>query len=172
MPLSILLAMQSAGMIFDFFGTKNQDELMKMGMRLQQAGIESDIEMTRLQSQEESLAATQNLRQTMGTQIAAMAARGTRAGAGSAFSLLTQSFSNYNQDEKIRALNLLARENQLKAKSVMSGLDYSAESSKLWQGFASRTINRLSSSADAYYKQANSKSKSNSQGYGLTSAGA
>jgi len=83
----LLLAMQAAGMITDFFGTQNQAQLMKMGMKVQQAGIESDLAMTKLESQDASLQAMKQLRQTMGTQIATMAARGTAAGAGSAFML-------------------------------------------------------------------------------------
>ena len=163
MPVYLLLAMQAAGMITDYFGTRNQDEMMQMGMRVQQAGIESELAMTRLQSEEGSLAAVKQLRQTMGSQIAAMAARGTKAGAGSAFSLLTESVGNFNADERVRKLNLLGKENQLRAGSAMSRLQYSGESSKLWQGFSSRTINRFPSSVSGWQGIG-------AQGFGLTSA--
>lgn len=146
----LLLAMQAAGMVTDYFGTKNQDELMKMGMKIQQAGLESELAMTRLQSQDASLQAMKQLRQTMGTQIATMAARGTRGGAGSAFSLLNESVGNFNADERIRKLNLLGKENQLRAGSAMSRLQYSTESSKLWQGFASRTFNKFPTSVSGW----------------------
>jgi hypothetical protein len=164
----LLLAMQAAGMITDYFGTKNQDQLMKMGMKIQQAGIESELEMTRLQSQEDSLAATKQLRQTMGSQIAAMAARGTAMGAGSAWSLLNESVANYNADEKVRKLNLLGKENQLRGQSAISRLQYSGDSSKLWQGFAQRTINRFPSSVSGWQQYGSAIG----QGFGMTSAGA
>jgi hypothetical protein len=164
----LLLAMQAAGMITDYFGAKNQDQLMKMGMKIQQAGIESELEMTRLESQEGSLAATKQLRQTMGTQIANMAARGTAMGAGSAFSLLNESVANFNADEKVRKLNLLGKENQLRAQSAMSRLQYSGDSSKLWQGFAQRTINRFPSSVSGWQGMGQAAG----QGFGMTSAGA
>ncbi len=162
----LLLAMQAAGMITDYFGAKNQDQLMKMGMKVQQAGIESELEMTRLESQEGSLAATKQLRQTMGSQIAAMAARGTAMGAGSAFSLLNESVGNYNADEKVRKLNLLGKENQLKAGAAMSRLQYSGDSAKLWQGFAQRTINRFPTSASGWQGMGQAAG----QGFGMTSA--
>lgn len=164
----LLLAMQAAGMVTDYFGTKNQDELMKMGMKIQQAGIESELAMTRLQSQDASLQAMKQLRQTMGTQIATMAARGTRGGAGSAFSLLNESVGNFNADERIRKLNLLGKENQLRAGSAMSRLQYSTESSKLWQGFASRSINRFPSSVAGWKEYGNAAKEA----FGMTSIGA
>lgn len=170
MPVYLLLAMQAAGMIVDYFGTKNQDQLMKMGMKVQQAGIDSEIEMTRLQSQDASLQAMRQLRQTMGTQIATMAARGTAAGAGSAFSLLTESVGNFNSDERIRKLNLLGKENQLRAGKAMSRLQYSGDSSKLWQGFAQRTINKFPSSVSGW--QGMGQAAGGSQGFGMTSIGA
>ena len=107
-------------MITDYFGTKNQDQLMKMGMKVQQAGIEANIYQTRLESQDASLQAMKQLRQTMGTQIAVMAARGTSTAGGSAVSLLNESVGNFNSDEKIRRLNLLGKENQLRAGKAMS----------------------------------------------------
>jgi len=168
MPVYLLLAMQAAGMITDYFGARNQDQLMKMGMKIQQAGIESELEMTRLESQEGSLAAVKQLRQTMGSQIAAMAARGTNPGAGSAFNLLNESVGNFNADERIRKLNLLGKENQLRAGAAMSRLQYSGDSAKLWQGFAQRTINRFPSSVSGWQGMGQAAG----QGFGMTSAGA
>lgn len=147
----LLLAMQAAGMIVDYFGTKSQDELMKMGMKVQQAGIQSELATTRLESQNASLESVKQLRQTLGSQIAASTARGTSVGAGSALSLLNESVSNFNSDERIRKLNLLGKENQLNTRSIMSKLQYSSESSKLWQGFASRTFKTVSSNPSNYF---------------------
>jgi hypothetical protein len=166
MPIYLLLAMQAAGMITDFFGTRSQDQLMKMGMKVQQAGIEADVAMTRLESQDASLQAMKQLRQTMGTQIATMAARGTAAGAGSAFMLLNESQANFNADERIRKLNLLGKENQLRANAAISRLQYSGDSSKLWQGFAQRTINRFPTSVSGWQGMGQGAS----QGFGMTSA--
>lgn len=167
MPFYLLLAMQAAGMITDYLGAKSQDEMMKMGMQVQQAGIEANLAQTRLESQEGSLAAMKQLRQTLGTQIATMAARGTSTEGGSALSLLNESVSNFNADEKVRKLNLLGKENQLRVGSAMSRLQYSGDSSKLWQGFATRTMNQFPSSVSGW-KQAIADVK---EGFGLTSIG-
>ena len=170
----LLLAMQAAGMITDYFGTKQQDQLMKMGMKVQQAGIEANLYQTRLESQDASLQAMKQLRQTMGTQIAVMAARGTSTAGGSSVSLLNESIANFNSDEKIRRMNLLGRENQLKGQSAMSRLQYSSDSSKLWQGFASRTINKFPSMVSGWTggaSAASGASAAGSQGFGMTSIG-
>ncbi len=162
----LLLAMQAAGMITDYFGAKNQDQQMKMGMKVQEAGIEANLYQTRLESQDASLQAMKQLRQTMGTQIAVMAARGTSTGAGSAVGLLNENINNFNTDERIRKLNLLGRENQLRAGKAMSRLQYSSDSSKLWQGFSQRSINRFPSSFSGWNGASDA-----SQGFGMTSVG-
>lgn len=172
----LLLAMQAAGMITDYFGTHSQDQLMKMGMKVQQAGIESNLYQTRLEAQDASLAAMKQLRQTMGTQIAVMAARGTSSAGGSSLSLINESLANFNSDEKIRRLNLLGRENQLRSQSALSRLQYNSDSSKLWQGFASRTFNKFPTSVSGWQQMFSSGSGavadvSAAQGFGLTSIG-
>lgn len=167
----LLLAMQAAGMITDYFGTKNQDQLMKMGMKVQQAGIEANLYQTRLESQDASLQAMKQLRQTLGSQIATMAARGTSTAGGSAVSLLNESQANFNSDEKIRRMNLLGRENQLMANKTMSRLQYSSDSSKLWQSFAQRTFNKFPTSVSGWQQMFSSGSAAGaSQGFGMTAA--
>jgi hypothetical protein len=165
----LLLAMQAAGMITDYFGTKNQDQLMKMGMKVQQAGIEANLYQTRLEAQDASLQAMKELRQTMGSQIAVMAARGTSTAAGSAVSLLNQNIANFNSDEKIRRMNLLGRENQLKGQSTLSMLQYQGDSSKLWQSFAQRTFNKFPTSVSGW--SGGASAAGSSQGFGMTSIG-
>lgn len=162
-----MLAMQAAGMITDFFGARNQADLQRMGMKVQQAGIEANIYQSRLETEEQSLNNMKNLRQTVGSQIAAFAARGTALGAGTAVSLLNESQSNFNADERVRKLNAMGKENQLRAGKVNSFLNYQSENSKLWQGFASRTFNKFPSSVSGW-KQGISDFK---EGFGLTSIG-
>lgn len=152
MPLAFLLSMQAAGMIFDYMGTKYQAELIKMGSQIQQAGQEANIQQTRLEAEDASLQAMVKLRKTMGTQLAVFAARGTNPGAGSAFTMIQESLGNFKSDERMRRMNLLGRENELKGKGTISRLNDAAESSKLWKGFTGRTINTLSSSSDVYGK--------------------
>lgn len=166
----LLAAMQAAGMIVDFLGTKNQNDMMNMGMKVQQAGIEANIYQTRLESEDASLQAMKQLRQTMGSQIAIMAARGTSTAGGSAVSLLNESLANFNSDERIRKLNLLGRENQLRAGSAMSRLQYSSDTSKLWQSFASRTFNKFPTSVSGWGGGSSSAfSGSSASGFGMTS---
>lgn len=169
MPFYLLLAMQAAGMITDYFGSKNQADMMRMGQQVDQAGLEANIEQTRLETEDASLQAMKHLRQTIGTQIAIFAARGTSTAGGSAISILNESQANFNTDERTRRMNLLGKENQLRAGIAMSRLKNMSDTSKLWQGFSSRTLNRFSSSISAYSGGGSAFSGSSSQGFGMTS---
>lgn len=174
MPIYLLLAMQAAGMIVDYFGTKQQAAMNEQGAKLQQAGIEANIYQTRLETEDASLQAMQKLRQNMGTQIATMAARGTKAGAGSSLSLLEEGVGNFFSDERVRRLNQMGREGQLRAGKVMSMLQNQSENSKLWQGFAQRTINRFPTSAAGWSGGASAFSGSSASGsgsFGMTNIG-
>lgn len=165
MPVYVLLAMQAAGMITDYFSAKNQAEMMKMGMRVQQAGIEANIEQSRAEAADASLRAMQELRQNIGSQIAVFAARGTSTAGGSAFSLLNESEGNFNADERVRRLNALGKKNSLRAGAAISRLTYSSDTSKLWKGFSSRTLNKFPSSAAGWEQYGNEIG----EGFGLTS---
>jgi len=151
-------------MITDFFGMKQQQQFSKMGLKIQQAGIEANIYQTRLQSEDESLQAMIDLRKNLGTQIAVFAARGTSMIGGSSVSLFQESIGNFESDERMRRMNLLGRENELRAGGTLAQLNQSANNSKLWQGFASRTINRFPSNLEGW----NSLVKQTKQGFGLT----
>lgn len=163
MPYALLLAMQAAGMVTDWFGTRNQQRIGDMGARLQQAGIEADIQQTRLEAEDASLQAMKDLRRNLGTQAAVFAARGTRPGAGSALSLSTESIGNFNSDERMRRMNQLGRETALRAGKSIAKLNQQSTNANLWKGFASRTLNTFGTGY--LYDQA-------TKSFGLTSKGA
>lgn len=166
MPFYLLLAMQAAGMITDYWGMKEQQRYSRMGQKIEQAGMEANIYSTRAETEDASLQAMQELRKNLGSQIAVFAARGTSTGAGSAASIFNESISNFNTDERIRRFNQLARENQIKGQGVVSSLNYQANKSQRWQGFVKNTINRFPTST-AGWGQGNSPKSS----FGLTPVG-
>lgn len=156
MTYALLLAMQAAGMVTDYLGVQRQQELGKYGAKLQQAAINSQIEQNRLSAEDQSLQQLRQLRQSLGTQMAVFAARGTAPGAGSAVLSTQNLVRNFNEDERMRRMNLLSRESQLKAGKSISQLTQMGENSKLWKGFAQRTINRFPTSPAAWDKLNNS----------------
>jgi len=166
MPYELLLAMQAAGMVTDFLGTLNQQKLGEMGLRLSKAGMEANIYQTRLETEEASLQAMKDLRKNLGTQIAVQSARGTATNAGTALSLFNESISDFGSDERMRRMNQLFRENEIKAGGAIQQLNQSASNSKMWQGFASRTLNTFSTNPMAYGFGSPKKSS-----YGLTPIG-
>jgi len=165
MPFAFLLAMQAAGMITDYMGTQNQQRISDYGAQLQQAGIQANIEQTRLETEDESLQALKALRQNLGTQSAVFAARGTNPGAGSAVVFMQENLNNFNADERTRRMNLLGKENQLRGGASIASLNQQSENSKMWQSFSQRTANRFPSSLPGW-KQGVSDLK---EGFGLTS---
>jgi hypothetical protein len=164
MPFALLLAMQAAGMVVDYFGVSQQSQMAEMGAKIQQAGIESNIAQTQLETEDASLQAMKNLRQQLGTQIATFAARGTRTGAGSAVSFLTESIGNFGADERMRRMNLMGKVNSLKAGGTIAKLQGMGENTKLWSDFSSRTLNRFPSSLSGWKQGV----KDFSEGFGLT----
>ena len=135
----ILLSMQAAGMVFDWFGNENQKDIGRAGMRLEQAAIDANISMTRLQAEDASLAAMQNLRKTLGSQAAYFAANGGRGNP----SFGTEAMHTFGQEEKTRRLNLMGRENELRAQGIMSKLHQKGFEQGLDQSFWNRAINML-----------------------------
>lgn len=159
MPFALLLAMQAAGMVVDYMGAKTQAEYSKMGLKLQQAGIETNLYQTRAEAEDASLQAMKQLRQDLGSQIAVFAARGTSTSGGSALSLFNESVGNFNTDERIRKINELGRENELKAGGTIASLNQTSENSKLWSSFSSRSLSRFPSTVEGWesgFKQAKS----------------
>jgi hypothetical protein len=167
MPFALLLAMQAAGMVVDYMGTRQQQRLGQMGLRVQNAGIEANIYQTRLETEEASLAAMKDLRKNMGTQLAVFAARGTSTSGGSSVAIMNESLSDFNADERMRRMNQLSRENELKAGGSIAALNQSASNSKLWQNFASRSLERFPTSGAAWGQGFKSAKSS----FGLTPIG-
>jgi len=143
-PLTgILLAMQAAGMIVDYTQTRRQQGLIKAGREIEQAQYEANLEALRAQTEQESLAAMQQLRSNIGTQIAVQAARGTSSAAGTAVSLRTASQSAFQQDERVRRMNLLAKEADLRAGNVLSGLHSLSSETQLGQAMTQKWLNMI-----------------------------
>lgn len=159
MTEAFLLAMQAGGMIIDWIGNKNQVETGRMGTQLQQAGIDANLEMTRLSASQDSLDAMKQLRQNLGSQAVMYAARGTR---GNPLSTLN-SVSNFNSDERTRRMNLLGREAQLRAGKVLTGLHQLTSETQLGQSMTSRFLKNLPSNPKSW--------SAIGKGFGLTEIG-
>ena len=166
-PFALLLSMQAAGMVIDYLGTAQQQRLGQMGLKIQQAGINANIYQTRLETEQASLQAMKELSKTMGTQMAVFAARGTSTTAGSSFALMNESMNDFSSDERMRRINQLGRENELRAGGRIAALNQSAQNSKLWQSFASRSLNTLSTNPNVWGFGTAKKTSS----YGLTTGG-
>jgi hypothetical protein len=160
----ILLAMEAAGMIVDYIGTQNQLETARQGAQLEQAGIEANLQITRLESANASLEAMKKLRQNIGTQAVIFAGRGTRAGAGSAALASQTSISNFNADERSRRMNLLARESQLRAGKILSGMHQLTSETQLGQSLTNRFFEKLPTDPEVWEKGINKAKKS----FGMT----
>jgi len=139
----VLLAMQAAGMVIDWATTQEQIRMGRMGAKMEQAGIAMNIEMTRAQAEDASLQSMKQLRQTLGSQAAVQAARGTKSGVGSALSVTNESMKAFSDDERTRRMNLLAKEAELKAGSVMSKLHQEQSESQLGAALRQRFFDKL-----------------------------
>lgn len=164
MPFALLLAMQAAGMVVDYMGAQKQAQFSKMGLKLQQAGLEANLYQTRAETEDASLQAMKELRKNLGSQIAVFSARGTSTEGGSALTLFNESIGNFNDDERMRRLNQLGRENELKAGGTIASLNQASESSKMWSSFASRSMSRFPTTTKGWESGINQTKSS----FGLT----
>jgi hypothetical protein len=138
-----LLAMQAAGSIMQIVSYKDQRKLTELGRELEHEGIEANIELARASASEDSLEGMKALRQNLGTQMAVQAARGTATNVGSALFLSQKSIGQFNQDEKVRRLNLLSREASLRASDVLSGLHTLQSETQMGQAVTQKLFESL-----------------------------
>ena len=169
MPIAFLLALQAAGMVMDYMATKDQLRMAKMGGKIEQAGIESEIQTTRLQTEEDSLQAMIQLRQNLGSQAALFAARGVQGGQGTAFLFSNQSVGNFNADERMRRTNQLGNEARLKAGMTLSKLHQTTYAANTTSEFNKRSLNRFPSTQEGWGKITEGFSEEN--GYGFRAPG-
>lgn len=116
-----MIGMQAAGMVANLYGTRQQQRLIQQGRALEKSAIEANLEALNYEYQESSLEAMKSLRANLGTQAVMAAASGNTASEATA--VRTQKSVNaFNSDERNRRMNLLAREANLRASNVLSGL--------------------------------------------------
>lgn len=139
---AFLLAMQAAGMVTSIMNAHSKDKFIKLGRKLEQEQYTTNLASIKLQSSEASLDEMIELRQNIGSQIAIQTARGNRG--GSVFSAGTaKSESAFNNDERTRRMNLLAKESELRANHVLSGLHSLQSESQLGQSLTKDLFNTL-----------------------------
>lgn len=141
---AFLLSMQAAGMVTSLFGAKSQEKYIKLGRQLEQGQYETNLQAIKLQSAESSLDEMKQLRQNIGTQIAVQAAKGNRG--GSSYSGIKQSVGNFDSDERTRRMNLLAKESELRANHVLSGLHSLQSETELGQSLTKSFLNTVQTS--------------------------
>ena len=144
---AFLLSMSAAGAIIPLITGQKDYKLIRQGRELEQAAVDSNLEALRTQNSEASLEAMQSLRENVSSQIAINAARGVSSGAGSASAAISSSESAFAADEKTRRLNLLVKENELRAAGVLSGLHTLTGETQLGQSLTNQIFNNLPISA-------------------------
>jgi hypothetical protein len=145
--LGFLVAMQAAGMIVDLSSYHSNQKIINMGRQLENAAFETNMQALKLESTEASIAEMKQLRENLGNQIATNAARGTSSSQGSALSLQQKSIGTFNADERTRRINLMAKESQLRANKVLSGLHTLRSETELGRAMVGRQIDKIPTSA-------------------------
>ncbi len=171
MPLAFLLAMQASGMVVDWLGKNEQVRLGKLGNQVEQAGIASNIQMSRLETEEASLASMKQLRMNLGTQAAVMASRGISGASGANIFGTAESVGNYNADQRIRKINQISNETNMKANGILSNLHQKTFENKTWNEFRTNTINKIPTSSSAWGKIRDGFSAKSNYGFGLSKVG-
>lgn len=138
---AFLLAMQAAGLVTSFFGAKSQQKTIALGRKLENAQFATNMEAIKLQSAEGSLAEIKDVRQNISSQIAVNAARGNRG--GSSVAGINETARNFESDERTRRMNLLAKESELRAGHILSGLHTAQSETQLGQSLLKDVFNTI-----------------------------
>lgn len=146
--IPFLLALQAAGMVTDYLGKQSAIDAANEGYQRQQRLIERAIQLSRLQTADESLQAMKGLRQNLGTQAATLAARGTRGSAG--IIGMTESIGNFSTDERMRRINQASKEIELRAGLDTAKLKNQAFKNEQWGAFAKNVLNKFPTNPEAY----------------------
>lgn len=162
---AFLLSMQAAGLVSSIFGARSQDKYIKIGRKLEQEQYTTNLAAIKLQSAESSLDEMKQLRQNIGTQIAVQAAKGNRGGVS--YAGINESSKNFDSDERTRRMNLLAKESELRANHVLSGLHSLQSETQLGQSLTSTFLNSLQTTS-LLGPFGNKKGASNPGGTGKT----
>lgn len=164
---AFLLAMGAAGAIVNGIESSKQRDLIRQGRELEQSAIDTNLEAIRAQNSQASLEAIKELRSNVSSQIAINAARGTASGGGSAAASITKAEHNYSSDENTRRINLMMKENELRAAGVLSGLHTLTSETKLGQSLTNQIFQTIPvSTLASHFKSSPKKEKA---GYGLES---
>ena len=178
---AFLLAMSAAGTGISLYNNSKSQDLIKQGRALENAAFETNLEAIRAEAAQSSLESIQALRKNVSSQIVINAARGVASGGGSAAANINESESAYNKDEQTRRMNLLAKENQLRANNILSGLHTLTSETQMGQTLTSQIFNMIPvSSLAEKFKEIGKKDKTlestipsapkfgNKSGFGLT----
>lgn len=149
-----LLSFQAAGAIFDYRGNRYQSKLMRQGQALENQAIDVNLQALRYETAESSYQEMHQLRENLSTQIAMNAARGASESNPSFVFGIERSKNAFNSDEQSRRMRLLAKESELRAGKILSGLHTLSSETQLGQSLQNRIINQLplSSIADSFKK--------------------
>lgn len=132
MTLGFLISLQAAGSIVSWNDSKKRIDMMRAGNAVDNAATQRNIEALGVQAAEDSYQEMRSLQQNLSTQLAVQAARGT-GGGGSAAALAADSVRSASRDESKRRMNLLAKQTDLRAGQVLSGLELLSSETKLGQ---------------------------------------
>lgn len=154
---AFLFAMQAAGLVTSIMGAKSQQRTIKLGRQLEQEQFTTNMQAIKLQSAEASLDEMKQVRQNIGSQIAFNAARGNRG--GSSYGGINETTKNFENDERKRRMNLMAKESELRSANILSGLHTAQSETRLGQSLMSDVLNTLPVSS-AWDSLLSSKKKS------------
>jgi hypothetical protein len=135
---AFLLSMQAAGAITDIYSTGQAIKIGRAGAAVEMEQFNTRLEQERLNAAMSSLDAMSQLRSVMASQAAMFAARGQKSGVGTAYTISAESRKEHSAGEKMRRMNLLTMESNLRAGKALTGMHQLASETKLGRELASR----------------------------------
>ncbi len=111
----LLLAAQAAGVGLNLYANRQQNKIEGLGYNIDEGQLNTRMQQELLVASQQQLSELGNLEETLATQRAMFAARGTNAGQGTARTIMEASSKAYQEDQRARNLNTDFRKNYIES---------------------------------------------------------
>lgn len=136
-----LLAFQAAGLVVSAWNYSQQQDVIQLGRKLEDAQFQTNMEIVKTESEQASVNEMKQVRQNITSQMANNNARGNRG--GSSYLGIAKSYGAFNEDERTRRMNLLAKQSELRSANIISGLHTLQSETQLGQQLTKDVLNTL-----------------------------
>ncbi len=140
----MMMGAQAAGVALEIYQGKRRERYTRMGEELERNEMRLQMQQEQLASSEQSLFASEQLRDILATQRALAASRGQISGAGSNLANAQSSIRAFNADEHARELSQTFRKHQFESAERLQNINRIARNQERRFGNIAKGVSLIS----------------------------